>query len=53
MISTQNLSNVGPSENRNWFVKVVRNLKFDSFITEMGVVQLGPFSNQTECDVIF
>ena len=53
MISTQNLSHIEPVEKRSRFVKSVGYLDFDEFFVEVGVIQIGSFSKQMECDMIY
>ena len=52
MISTQNLSHFEPVEKRSRFMKSVGYLDFDFFV-EVGVIQIGSFSKQMECDMIY
>ena len=53
MILTQNVLQFGPAENRRRFMKVKDNLDLDEFLTEVGVVKIEIFSNQTELDAIY
>ena len=53
MISTQNLSHFEPVEKRSRFMKSVGYLDFDEFFVEVGVIQIGSFSKQVECDMIY
>ena len=54
MISTQNISYFDePIEKRSRFVKSVGYLDFDEFFVEEGVIQIGSFSKQMECDMIY
>ena len=53
MISTQNLSHFEPVKKRSRFVKSVGYLDFDEFFVEVGVIQIGSFSKQMECEMIY
>ena len=53
MISTQNISYFEPVEKRSKFMKSVGYLDFDEFFVEVGVIQIGSFSKQMECDMIY
>ena len=53
MISTQNLSHFEPIEKRSRFMKSVGHLDFGDFFFEVGVIQVGSFSKQMECDMIY
>ena len=53
MISTQNLSHFETIEKRSSFMKSVGDLDFDEFLVEVGVIQIGSFSKQMECDMIY
>ena len=53
MISTQNLSHFELIEKRSRFMKSVGYLDFDEFFVEVGVIQIGYFSNEMECDMIY
>ena len=52
IIWTQTFSNFGTAENRSTFMKE-GNLNFDDFLTRVGMPSKVPFSNQTECNVIY
>ena len=52
MFLTQNVSKLGPTENRRRFMKIKDDLDFDEFFAEVGVVQMGIFSNSTEFSAI-
>ena len=52
MISIQNLSNLGPVQNRSRFIKTDGNLDFSEFLAEVRVVQLAFISNQIEYNAI-
>ena len=43
----------GSTENRRQYMKVKDNLDFDDFLAEVGVAQMGFFSNQAEFDAIY
>ena len=51
MISTQNISYFEPVEKRSQFMKSVGYPHFDEFFAEVGVIQIGSFSKQMECDM--
>ena len=51
MISTQNFSHFEPFGNRGRFIKAVGYLDFDYLFAEVGVVQMGSFSKQMECEI--
>ena len=53
MISTQNISNYRPTENRRWLIETESNLDFDTFLADVSAVQIGYFSNQAESDEIY
>ena len=53
MISTQNLSHFEPIEKRSRFMKSAGYVDFDDFFVEVGMIQIGPFSKQMECDMIY
>ena len=53
MISTQSLSPFEPVEKRSRFMKSNGYLDFDEFFVEVGVIQIGSFSKQMECDMIY
>ena len=53
MISTQNLSHFEPVEKRSRFIESVGYLDFDEFFVEVGVIQIGSFSKQMKCDIIY
>ena len=53
MISTQNLSPIESVEKRSKFMKSVGYLDFDEFFVEVGVIQIGYFSKEMECDMIY
>ena len=53
MISTQNLSQLEPVEKRSRFMKSVGHLDVDEFFVDVGVIQIGFFSKQMECDMIY
>ena len=53
MISTQNLSHFEPVEKHSRFMKSVGYLDFDECFVEVGVIQIGSFSQQMECDLIY
>ena len=52
MISTLNLSNLRPAQNRSRFTITKGNLDFSEFLAEVAVVLLRYFSNQLEWNVI-
>ena len=52
MISTQNISHIEHDEKRSRFIKSIGYLDFDEFFVEVGVIQIGYFSKQMECDMI-
>ena len=53
MISTQNISHFESVEKRGKFMKSVVHLDFEEFSVEVGVIQIGSFSKQMECDMIY
>ena len=53
MISAQHLSHYEPVEKRSRFMKSVGYLDFDEFFVEVGVIQIGYFFKQMECDMIY
>ena len=53
MISKQNFSHFEPVEKRSRFMKSVGYLDFDEFFVEVEVIQIGSFSKQMECDMIY
>ena len=53
MISTQNLSHFETVEKRSSFMKSVGYLDFDEFLVEVEEIQIGSFSKQMECDMIY
>ena len=52
VMSTQNFSKCWSTENRRRFIKLKENLDFDEFLAEVGVAQVGIFSNQAEFGAI-
>ena len=52
-IFTHNFSKSGPAEPRRRFMKVKDHLDFEEFRAEMGVSQMGIFSNQKEYDAVY
>ena len=53
IISTQNFSKFVSTENWPRFMKVKNNLDFDEFLAEVGVGQMGIFSNWAAFDAIY
>ena len=49
----QNLSHFEPVEKRSSFMKFVGYLDFDDFFVEVGVIQIGHFTKQMECNMIY
>ena len=43
----------GPAENRYRFIKIKDSPNFDEFLSEVGVAQMGIFSNQTKYYAIY
>ena len=53
MISTQNISNFGPTENRSRLMETESSLDFDVSLAEVGAVQIAYFSDQMESEEIY
>ena len=47
------ISNPWDRQKRSWFMKYVGNLDFDEIFVEVGMNQIGSFSKQMECDMIY